>query len=42
MNRPRSTYRYSNMAPSLSSQTSIFGAVFFAFESFLKIERQET
>ena len=40
-NRPRSIYQYSNMAPSLSGQTSIFGAVFFLFESLLGIERQK-
>ena len=28
-NRPRSIYQYSNMAPRLSGQTSIFGVVFF-------------
>ena len=27
-NRPRSIYQYSNMAPRLSGQTSIFGVVF--------------
>ena len=40
MNRPRSIYQYSNMAPRLSGQTSIFGVVFFVFESLLGIERQ--
>ena len=40
-NRPRSIYQYSNMAPRLSGQTSIFGVVFFAFESLLGIERQK-
>ena len=39
-NRPRSIYQYSNMAPRLSGQTSIFGVVFFVFESLLGIERQ--
>ena len=29
-NRPHSIYQYSNMAPRLSGQTSIFGVVFFA------------
>ena len=29
------------MAPRLSGQTSIFGAVFFVFESLLGIERQK-
>ena len=28
-NGPRSIYKYSNMAPRLSGQTSIFGVVFF-------------
>ena len=28
-NRPRSIYQYSNMAPTLSGQTSIFGVVFY-------------
>ena len=37
-NRPRSKYQYSNMAPRLSGQTSIFGVVFFVFESLLGIE----
>ena len=27
LNRPRSIYQYSNMAPRLSGQTSIFGAL---------------
>ena len=36
-NRPRSIYQYSNMAPRLSGQTSIFGVVFFVFESLLGI-----
>ena len=40
-NRPRSIYQYSNMAPRLSGQTSIFGVVFFVFKSLLGIERQE-
>ena len=40
-NRPRSIYQYSNMAPRLSGQTSIFGVVFFVFESLLGIERQK-
>ena len=40
-NRPRSIYQYSNMAPRLSGQTSIFGIVFFVFESLLGIERQK-
>ena len=33
--------QYSNMAPRLSGQTSIFGVVFFVFESLLGIERQK-
>ena len=40
-NRPRSIYQYSNMAPRLSGQTSIFGVVFFVSKSLLGIERQE-
>ena len=40
-NRPRSIYQYSNMAPRLSGQTSIFGVVFFVFESLLGIDRQK-
>ena len=34
-------FQYSNMAPRLSGQTSIFGVVFFVFESLLGIERQK-
>ena len=41
MNRPRSIYQYSNMAPRLSGLTSIFGAVFFVSKSLLGIERQK-
>ena len=41
INRPRSIHQYSNMAPRLSGQTSIFGVVFFVFESLLGIERQK-
>ena len=41
INRPRSIYQYSNMAPRLSGQTSIFGVVFFVFRSLLGIERQK-
>ena len=41
MNRPRSIYQYSNMAPRLSVQTSIFGVVFFVSKSLLGIERQK-
>ena len=40
-NRPRSIYQYSNMAPRLSGQTSIFGVVFFVSNSPLGIERQK-
>ena len=40
LNRPRSIYQYSNMAPRLSGQTSIFGVVFFASKSLLGIEGQ--
>ena len=40
-NRPRSIYQYSNMAPRLSGQTSIFGVVFFVSKSPLGIERQK-
>jgi len=40
-NRLRSIYQYSNMAPRLSGQTSIFGAVFFVSKSLLGIERQK-
>ena len=39
-NRPSSIYQYSNMAPRLSGQTSIFGVVFFVFKSLLVIEGQ--
>ena len=38
-NRPRSIYQYSDMAPRLSGQTSIFGVVFFVSKSLLGIER---
>ena len=37
-NRPHSIYQYSNMAPRLSGQTSIFGVVFFVTKSLLGIE----
>ena len=40
-NRPCSIYQYSNMAPRLSGQTSIFGVVFFVLKSHLGIERQK-
>ena len=40
-NRPRSIYQYSNMAPRLPGQTSIFGVVFFVSKSLLGIERQK-
>ena len=36
-----SIYHYSNMAPRLSGQTSIFGVVFFVCKSPLEIERQK-
>ena len=39
-NRPRSIHQYSNMAPRLSGQTSIFGVVFFVSKSRLGIEGQ--
>ena len=41
INRPRSIYQYSNIAPRLSGQTSIFGVVFFVSKSLLGIERQK-
>ena len=41
VNRPRSIYQYSSMAPRLSGQTSIFGVVFFVSKSLLGIERQK-
>ena len=41
LNSPRSIYQYSNMAPRLSGQTSIFDAVFFVSKSLLGIERQK-
>ena len=41
LNRPRSIYQYSNMAPRLSGQTSIFGVVFFVSKSPLGIEGQK-
>ena len=41
LNRPRSIYEYSNMAPRLSGQTSKFGVVFFVSKSLLGIERQK-
>ena len=40
-NRPRSIYQYSDMAPRLSGQTSIFGVVFFVSKSLLGIEEQK-
>ena len=40
-NGPHLIYQYSNMAPRLSGQTSIFGVVFFVAKSLLGIERQE-
>ena len=41
LNRPRSIYQYSNMAPRLSGQTSIFGVVFFVSKSLLGIGGQK-
>ena len=41
MNRPRSIYQYSSMAPRLSGQNSIFGGAFFVSKSLLGIERQK-
>ena len=41
LNRLRSIYQYSNMAPRLSGQTSIFGVVFFVSKSLLGIEGQK-
>ena len=43
INRPRwiHVYQYSNMAPRLSGQTSIFGVVFFVSKSLLGIKRQK-
>ena len=40
-NKPRSMYQYSNMAPRLSGQTSIFGVVLFVSRSLLGIEKQK-
>ena len=40
VNRPRSIYQYSRMAPRPSGQASIFGIVFFVFKSLLGIEVQ--
>jgi len=40
-NSPLSIYQYSNMAPRLSGQTSIFGVVSFVSKSLLGIERQK-
>ena len=40
-NRPRSICQYSNMAPRLSGQNSIFGVVFFVSKSLLGIEGQK-
>ena len=41
LNRPRSIYQYSNTAPRLSGQTSIFGGVFFVSKYLLGIEKQK-
>ena len=40
-NGPRSIYQYSNMAPRLSGQTSIFGVVSFVSKSLMGIEGQK-
>ena len=40
-NRPRSIYQYSNMAPRLSGQISIFGVVSFVSKSLMGIEEQK-
>ena len=40
-NRPRSIYQYSNVAPRLSGQTSIFGVVSFVSKSLMGIEGQK-
>ena len=37
-NRPHLIYQYSNMAPRLSGQTTIFNVVFFVSKSLLGIE----
>ena len=39
--RPRSIFQYSNMAPRLSGQTSIFGVVSFVSKSLMGIEGQK-
>ena len=41
IDKPRSIYQYSNMAPRLSRQTSIFGGVFYVSKSLLGIVRQK-
>ena len=38
---PRLICQYSNIAPMLSGQTSIFDVVFFAFQSHLGVEGQK-
>ena len=40
-NRPHSIYQYSNMAPRLSGQTSVFGVVHFVSKSLMGIEGQK-
>ena len=40
-NRSRSIYQYCNMAPRLSGQISIFGAVSFLSKSLMGIEGQK-
>ena len=39
--RPCAIYQYSNIAPRLSGQTSIFGFIFFVSKSLGGIERQK-
>ena len=41
VNRPRLIYQYSNMAPRLLGQTSIFGVDFFVSKFLLGIDRQK-
>ena len=40
-NRPHLIYQYSNMAPRLSGQTSIFNVVSFVSNSLMGIEGQK-
>jgi len=39
--RPGFIYKYSNMVPGLSGQTSIYGVEFFAFKPLLEIEKRQ-